>query len=144
MKFRREYHKKYPDKGKKIGKNPIKKKVMKVIIKLVFVLFLFSCKTNSVFFMSKKNQKTTNYYKEKVLLQNYIDKDTLLIEKNVYCIIKSPVEFEVGELKNNLRRGKWFFYNDEEDEIKCYMIKKYSHNKSENIFANGIYNTRSW
>ncbi len=115
---------------------------MKAIINILLLWLFFSCKSNSVFILSKKNNRIAKYYKEKVFSENYSNTDTLLIEKKVYCIIKGPNEFEVGKIKNNSRVGKWFFYNNEEGILKCYMIKKYTYNKSKNIFSNGIYNKR--
>jgi len=117
-------------------------KVIKLII-IFLILFVYSCKPNYLI-INKKNSLLAKHYKEIYFSKKEKKKDTISLNENIVCIVKNETEFAIGRFKNNQRYGKWFFYDKEDEEIECYMIKKYYKNRNKIVFVNGLYNSTSW
>jgi len=117
--------------------------IKKLIIIFLLTFLLTSC--NSLFINKSKQIRLAKEY-QKECLDNRINNklDTIQLTSNRFCIKKSNNKFAIGKIRNNQKRGLWYYYNKKKGKYECYLIQKRLKNDSIIIYRSSIVNYRKW
>lgn len=109
---------------------------------ICLLLLLINCGSHSKFSKLEHIELSKKYKDICLSKRNKIKKDTIYIENNKVCIFDKGRSFEIGEIKNNKKRGVWYFYRKDKDKYICNLIRNVNKKNGSYIWSLGFPNKR--
>lgn len=106
------------------------------------ILLLIGCSTHNKISVSEHLVLAKKYKGICLSKNNKTKRDTIYLENNKVCLFDKGGSFEIGEIKNNKKKGVWYFYRKDKDKYICNLIRNVNRKNGSYIWSLGFPNKR--